>query len=325
VEIVGEQEVRQLLNPRLALSLARDTLIDQAAGHSRLSTPSAMALDATNVGGPRFKFKAATVGHLNASGIRLLARFGGQTGDDACNHVAVYDHAAGGTLAGLVSELWLSRIRTAAFGVAAVEPLVPDRPLTIGLFGAGDIADEIVPILAAAFRIAALKVLSRRHERTLAFVERHAALLGERIVAARSPEHVVAGSDLVITLTESRAPLVQAGRLAPGAVLCSMGSYNEVAFDVFSEAERFVVDDADYASEMGDGGAWIRAGHLTPAAFRAAIDGFACDYAAAFRRGERSAGQRTVALIQGMAIGDVAFAAHVLRARQARRPAAHAS
>ena len=61
-----------------------------------------MSLDAESLGGPRFKFKAATVGHLKVSGIRLLARFKGQTGDDACNHVAIYDHEEGGVLVGLV-------------------------------------------------------------------------------------------------------------------------------------------------------------------------------------------------------------------------------
>jgi ornithine cyclodeaminase/alanine dehydrogenase-like protein (mu-crystallin family) len=45
--------------------------------------------------------------------------------------------------------------------------------------------------------------------------------------------------------------------------------------------------------------------------------GLACDYAAAFRRGIRSDGQKTISLIQGMAIGDVALASHVLRAWKA--------
>jgi alanine dehydrogenase len=317
LDVVGEKEVRRLISSETALSIARDTLVDQSGGYSRLSIPSAMSLDAESLGGPRFKFKAATVGHFKVSGIRLLARFKGQTGDDACNHVAIYDHEEGGALVGLVSELWLSRIRTAAFGVAAVEAFVANCPLVIGLFGAGDIADEIVPILALAFSNKNLKVLSRRRDRTTEFVERHSALLGSRIAVARTPEHVVSGSDLVVTLTESRDPLVQPGWLGPGAVLCSMGSHNEVAFDVLAEAERLVVDDPEYASEIGDGGAWIRAGHITHEAFNAQIDGLACDYAAAFRRGIRSDGRRTIALIQGMAIGDVALASHVLRAWKA--------
>ena len=35
-----------------------------------------MALDARPAGGPGLKFKAATVGHLQASGVRLLSRPG---------------------------------------------------------------------------------------------------------------------------------------------------------------------------------------------------------------------------------------------------------
>jgi ornithine cyclodeaminase/alanine dehydrogenase-like protein (mu-crystallin family) len=324
LDVVGEQEVRRLLNAPSALALARDTLVGQAAGQSLLSSPSAMSLDAGKLGGPRFKFKAATVAHLKASGIRLLARFGGGTGDDACNHVAVYDHTDGGKLIGLVSELWLSRIRTASFGVAGVEALLPDRPLVIGLFGAGAIADEIVPLMALAFSVKQLKVLSRRRESTLAFVERHNGTLGNRISAAETAKDVVVGSDLIVTLTESKEPLVQPGWLGPQAVLCTMGSHNEVAYDVLAEVDRLVVDDPDYASEMGDGGAWIRAGQLTEIQFRGEIDGLACDYAAAFRDGKRSDGRKTIAIIQGMAIGDVAFAAHVMRAwknaNQTRNP-----
>src|SRR5262249_40540542 len=158
-------------------------------------------------------------------------------------------------------------------------------PLTIGLFGAGDIAEEIVPLMALAFNIRSLKVLSLRRERTLAFVERHRKLLDGRIATAATPREVVADSDLVVTLTESPEPLVQAGWLAAQAVLCTMGSYNEVAFEVLAEVERLVVDDPDYASEMGDGGAWIRDGKLTEAQFRAEIDGLACDYATGLRDG----------------------------------------
>ena len=320
--IIGEEEVRSLVSPKLALSIAREVLVNQASGRCILSSPSAMLLDARNLGGPRFKFKAAAVGYLNASGIRLVARFDGLTGDNACNHIAVYDHEKGGVLVGLIAELWLARIRTAAFGVAAIEALLPDRPVTIGLFGAGDIADEIVPLFSLAFSVKELKVLSRRRERTEQFVQRHRAALGNRILVAPSPEHVVSGSDLVVTLTESLEPLVQPGWLGSGAVLCSMGSHNEVAFEVLAEVERLVVDDPDYASQMGDGGAWIRAGRLTRADFEARISGLGCEYATGFSRGIRSDGMRTIALIQGMAIGDVAFAIHVIRSLVALKESA---
>jgi len=96
-------------------------------------------------------------------------------------------------------------------------------------------------------------------------------------------------------------------------VVCSMGSYNEVDYPVLAEADRFIVDDIDFAAEMGDGGAWIDQGHLTRASFAARVDALACEVLCGAKPGRRSPDERIMALIQGMAIGDVAFAAHALQ------------
>lgn len=310
--ILDEATVRRLMTTPEALKVARATLLAQARGDAFVSSPAAMALDATVAGGAKFKIKAATVGHLGASGIRLLAG-PMPDGSRAPNYCAVYDHEAGAGLTALVSESWLSRIRTAAFGVAAVEGMLPDRPVRIGLFGTGEIADEIVPLLREALQVERIRVLSRNAARVEAFVARHRAASGLNVQAGESHEHVVAEADLVVTLTEATTPLVGPGLLGPDAILMSMGSHNEVDFRVLGEAKTFVVDDPDYATDMGDGGAWVKQGHVSRTDLQARIDWRGCDIAAAFSQGKRTQTGRTVALIQGMAIGDVAFAAHVLR------------
>ena len=311
LRILGEQDARNAMDADSALTIARRTLRDQAEGASRLSTPSAMTLDAIALGGPRFKFKAATVAHLDASGIRLLAN-PGPAEKQTRNYCAIYDHADF-RLAGLVAESWLSKIRTAAFGVAGVELLVNPDPLVIALFGTGGIAAEIVPMLGRAFKVAELRVHSRRAQSMAAFVASHAPGLDYPLRAEQDRARTSKGADLVITLTESPAPLVFPGELKPGAVVCSMGSYNEVDYGVMRECERLIVDDADFAAEMGDGGAWIAQGHLTREQFNARIDALACEVITGKKTGRRHPSERIVTLMQGMAIGDVAFAAHVLR------------
>lgn len=310
LRIVSAADVQAVMSTDLALDLARRTMLDQAAGKSLLSTPSAMTLDASPVGGPRFKFKAAAVGHLAASGIRLLAH-PGPTSMQTANYCAVYDHGSF-HLAGLVSEHSLSRVRTAAFGTVSVQPLVNPGPLVVTMFGAGGIADEMVPMLKRSLQISELRVSSRRAESMNAFAAKH----GGR--AEPDGRKAVEGADLVITLTESPTPLVFPGTLKPGAVVCSMGSYNEVDFGVLGEAQRFVVDDPDFAAEMGDGGAWIAQGRITREAFLARVDVQACDVVAGRSPGRRSPSERIVAIIQGMAIGDVAFAAQALREAEKR-------
>jgi ornithine cyclodeaminase len=310
LRILSEADVRSVLDTTIALDLARRTLIDQAAGRSLLSTPSAMALDARPLGGPKFKFKGAAVGFLNASGIRLLSHPGPTTMNT--NYCAVYDHS-GYQISGLVSEHWLSRLRTAAFGAVSVQALVNPGPLVVALFGTGGIAAEIVPMLAQALEVKELRVNSRQAKSMDAFISAQAGATDVPMRAEPDGRKAVDGADLVVTLTESPSPLVFGGTLKPGVVVCSMGSYNEVDYPVLAEADRFIVDDIDFAAEMGDGGAWIDQGHLTRASFAARVDALACEVLCGAKPGRRNPDERIMALIQGMAIGDVAFAAHALQ------------
>lgn len=310
LRILAEDDVRAAIDAARALDLARQTLIDQAAGGSVLASPPTMSLDAKPHGGSTFKFRAATVGHLGVSGIRLLSR-DTPTGPGACEYCAVYRHGST-AISGLVSETWLSRIRTAAFGAAVIERLVNPGALVIALFGTGRIAHEIVPMLALTLRVAELRVHSRRAESMSAFVSKHAPNLACGIRAEPDCRRAADGADLIVTLTESPSPLVFPDSLKAGVVVCSMGNYNELAFGVLSASQRFVVDDPEYASSRGDGGAWIEQGHLSRSEFVARIDALACEIAAGKKAGRLRQSDRIVALIQGMAIGDVAFAAHAL-------------
>jgi ornithine cyclodeaminase len=312
LRILSEDDVRAVIDTQRALDLARQTLVDQAGGNSFLASPPTMSLDAKRQGGPVFKFRGATVGYLGVSGVRLLARLT-PTGPGACEYSAVYRHGATGhgatAISGLVSESWLSRIRTAAFGAVVVERLVNPGPRVIALFGTGRIADEIVPMLAGLFPSAEMRVQSRRAESVAAFVAKHAAF---ELRAEPDPRRMVDGADLVITLTESPTPLVFADALQPGVVVCSMGSHNELEFGVLRASQRFIVDDIEYASIWGDGGAWISQGHLSHDELRQRVDALACDVVAGKKPGRLARSERIVAIVQGMAIGDIAFAAYAL-------------
>jgi ornithine cyclodeaminase/alanine dehydrogenase-like protein (mu-crystallin family) len=97
-----------------------------------------------------------------------------------------------------------------------------------------------------------------------------------------------------------------------------MGSFNEVAFDVLDNADRLIVDDPEYAAEIGDGGAWIAQGRLTKDEFIQRIDALAADVAAGLQVGRTSETDIVVALVQGMSTGDVAFANLALRLAEER-------
>ena len=169
IRILGEDDVRAVIDTACALDLARATLRDQADGRSFLSSPSAMTMDVSAFGSGKFKFKAASVGHLGHAGIRLISRRSAiDTG--AINYTALYRHG-GLALSGLVPELWTSRIRTAAFGAATIEHLCNPGRQVVALFGTGKISQQIVPMLGCIIDIAELRVTSRRPESMAAFVD----------------------------------------------------------------------------------------------------------------------------------------------------------
>jgi len=223
----------------------------------------------------------------------------------------VYDHG-GLALSGLVPELWISRIRTAAFGTAAIERLVNLGTLKVALFGTGKIAHEIVPMLAAALEVAELRVTSRRAESMSAFVAEHAPKVDFPMRVEPDHARAIDGADVVITLTEATTPFVMPGMLKPGALVCSMGGNNEVDYGVLLESQRLIVDDVDFASEVGDGRGWIAQGRMSATAFAERVDALACDVVGGKKPGRLAASDRIIAIMQGMAIGDVAFAAHAL-------------
>jgi ornithine cyclodeaminase/alanine dehydrogenase-like protein (mu-crystallin family) len=310
IRILGEDDVRAVIDTACALDLARATLRDQADGRSFLSSPSAMTMDVSAFGSGKFKFKAASVGHLGHAGIRLISRRSAiDTG--AVNYTALYRHG-GLALSGLVPELWTSRIRTAAFGAATIEHLCNPGRQVVALFGTGKISQQIVPMLGCIIDIAELRVTSRRPESMAAFVDSLAPHCGFPMRVEPDNRRAVDGADLVITLTDAPTPLVHPGWLKAGAVVCSMGGKNEVDFGVLRESQRLVVDDPDFASEVGDGGAWIAQGHFTRDTFGDRIDALAHEVAAGVKPGRTSPSDRIVAIVQGMAIGDIAFSAFAL-------------
>ena len=312
LRILGPEDVHRLINAEEALAIAESVFRDTGLGHNRLSSPSAMSLATPDEPALRFKVKGAALGQAGVSGFRLLtAPPAAPEGLQACDYDALYDNATG-RLIGLVHEEWLSGLRTAATGVVACRLLALEGPHVVALFGAGRIATEVVGLLSTAFEVLELRVKSRRPESALAFVERHGADVPFPIRAAQSNDESIEGADVVITLSEATKPIVGPGRLAPGAVLCSMGSHNEVDFAVLSEVDRFVIDDLDFVFEMGDVAAWVRQGLIDRAAVETRVDATIGEIACGAKAGRTSEADRVLAVIQGMATADIAFAAHVL-------------
>lgn len=321
--ILRTGEAVGLVTPGEALEAIEDAWREYGAARDVLSTPAALSLGG---GGTRFKVKGAVLPEANLAGFRLIADGPSQT-----REWGWLAEAETGRPLALVEATWLRNLRTAATGALAAKLLAPAGATSAALVGAGRIAAHLPAALAAALPgITDLRVAARRPDAVAEFCATAGKDVSLALHPAASVAEAVAGADIVITLTNATAPVLHAAALKPGATVIGLGDA-ELAPDLLGWANRFVVDDLCFAPPGvpaggslgapagGSLGAWVAGGVVTAAAIAARVDADIGQVAAGLKPGRQSDGETVLAIIQGMAIGDLALSALAWRKARIRR------
>ncbi len=315
--VLKEADLRAVLDVPTGLEIIERTFRDLGTGDVvRLSEPAALFGGSGRNGVARYKSKGATLISENLTGIRLISDVKQGHGFRSHHMLCVFDDLTGAPI-GLLNETWLHRFRTALTGVVAARHLARPRSRVVALIGAGAIAAELFPALTRTFDLREIRVVARRRSSAASFCRRHAGD-GPLFRALDRPETALAGADIVFTLTLSAEPVIGPGMLSPGAFLCSMGETQEVAFPVLEEIDRFIVDDFDYACVLGDIAAWLADGRASREGLRSRLDGHIGEVVAETIPGRSGEDERILAVIQGMAVCDLALAGHALDAARRR-------
>lgn len=205
----------------------------------------------------------------------------------------------------------LGQIRTgAASGVAAGYMSRPDAK-SVGLVGTGFQAETQLEALAAVRRLEQVKVFSRTEEKRREFAKKMSARLGLEIEAAASAEAAVRGSDIVITITSAREPVVFGEWLEPGCHVNAAGSNHLRRREIDAEVvRRATVVAADSVEQ-----AMLEAGDLAGAVEEGVFDWKQVlefsEIAAGKASGRTSPDQITLFESQGLAAEDLAAAIYV--------------
>ncbi|MDP6602593.1 MAG: hypothetical protein QGG17_00170 [Rhodospirillales bacterium] len=307
--VLTETDVRGLLSVEDSFACIEDAWRRYGAERAVTSMPAMSVMVVPGEAPTPWGIKGAVLPSLGLAGVFFGAQFGSYT-------FAVCDCRTG-VILGLVEQSWLTKRRTAVTAAITAKHLAPPGASVAAVIGAGRIGAEAVRMLDHAFDLAAIRIASR----TLDGAEAACAALEGEVAApliAATVADAVTGADIVVTLTLASAPVIGPGMLGDGAVLCSMGGVHEVEFGVLAETDRVIVDELDYALLRGDFAAWIARGEITQEALKARIDADMGAVAGGFTPGRTGARERILAVIQGMAVCDLAQAAMVLeRAREA--------
>ncbi len=204
---------------------------------------------------------------------------------------------------------YLTDIRTAAAGAVAARHLAPERVETAGVIGTGVQARLQMRAAHLVRPFGRVLVHGRNAERAAACAADLEAALGIPAEVVTDPADLVARSQLVVTTTPARAPVLMAEWLHPGLHVTAMGSdqsgKTEIEPAALAAADLYVCDRVSQCAVSGELEAARKAGLMddTPPELGAIVAGSA--------EGRRDARQVTICDLTGTGAQDTAIATHV--------------
>lgn len=143
---------------------------------------------------------------------------------------------------------WVTALKTGASSAVTLACLARPGSETVTIFGAGMQGRMHLRALACRFALRQAFVVDILPGVAGAYAAELEPELGLAIepVPLEDRERAVRESDIVITVTTGNQPLVELAWLAPGSTVARLGSYQEVALDVITEADKVIVDSWHY-------------------------------------------------------------------------------
>ena len=316
--VLLEAEIRELIGPAAAYAAVRDAFIALARGQATL--PGVIGFDVPAHQG-EVHVKGAYLHGRPFYSIKEAAGFYGNAEKGVpvgSGLVLVFDATTGFLAAVLFDNGYLTELRTGAAGALAADLLARRRVGKAAVIGAGSQARFQLEALALVRRPESVAVFSRTPARSAAYAREMERRIGIPVNVAGSAQAAVAGADVVITATPSRAPIVLAQWLGPGSHVTAVGAdgpeKRELEPAVLARADKVVVDRLDQCLRLGELHHAVEAGVLSAGDVWAELG----ELAAGIKPGRQSDDEITVADLTGVGIQDAAVA-NVVVAEALRR------
>ncbi|MFZ5813854.1 MAG: ornithine cyclodeaminase family protein [Bacillota bacterium] len=230
--LLTDADLLRVLEMRPAIEAVEEALQERAAGRA-VSLPRT----GMEVASGRLVFTPGGFPTLGLMGLRIYPQAGDQL-------VAVW--STSGELNLLITGQLLGAIRTGAIGGVALKHLAPRGAETAAVIGAG--LQGWTQLLAARelLPLREVRIYRRNREMREALARRWSNELSLPVTPAESAREAVAGAEVVICATNASEPVLEAGWLAPGAHLSSLGpkyrGRTELGGDVVAWASRIYSD-----------------------------------------------------------------------------------
>lgn len=256
MKVIDEQTIRAAVTTHDALAAAERAF--RALAEDAVELPDPVGLRVPEVDGEVHVKSAYLIGSpifavKIASGFYRNTERGLPTGSGL---ILIFDAGTGLPLAVLNDGGYLTELRTAAAGALAADLLAPDVLEAVAVLGTGTQARYQVRALAGVRGWERSVAWSPNPEHVSEYCGEMERELGVAFRAAAGPQEAVGDADLIITVTPSRIPLIEAAWLRPDATVIAIGSdgpdKRELPTEALVRADKIVVDRLSQCVVLGE-------------------------------------------------------------------------
>jgi len=249
--IIGEETVKKYLSIEDVIDCVEKTW--RWYGEGNVVMPNKITTDMSELGvAGWFNSMPAYIGPMDVAGIKVV---GGYDGNRALGlpyikaNLLVTDSKTG-VLRALVSGDFINDARTGA-QPAIMTKLLASSTDVITLIGTGLMAYYSLLCMSKVLDMKEIRLCDISEEAMDRFIARFPDA-PFKFVKCKSNEEGCRGADVIITITNANADLVEEPWLKKGSLVMTMGSFRETSFDVVRKADKIAVDQVGQSLHRGN-------------------------------------------------------------------------
>jgi ornithine cyclodeaminase len=303
VLFLGEAEVQELLKIDDAVNIVEETFRQQGRGNiinhprRRIKTPKSM-----------LHYLPGAVPHMNVMGYKAY------TSSKSGIKFRIFLHdIETGELLSIMDGNYMGMIRTGAATSVATKHMSRPDSSRVGIYGAGWQARGQAMGVCAVREIKSISVYSRDPDRRKAFCDEMRNLLNIDVIPAGHPEDVLNQADIVITSTTSALPVFSGEWLEAGMHINAIGGN----FLFKREIDELCVSKSDVIVVESKEQSKLEAGELMPLIEKGRLWWEKIyelgEVVTGKVKGRNHNGEITLFKSLGIAIEDIAVAAHIYK------------
>jgi alanine dehydrogenase len=263
---LSNDDVKRVLDLRRAIEVTEGALRDHSEGRVIWSTPEDLAIKPDDGWQSWVTGCALAAEPVTGFRIRSIKAAGGShdvsRAPRAPRRILILSDREGGEIRAIMDEDWCHAVRTAAAAAVAMRLLARKDSSIMAMLGAGDTARAAVPVMAQVFALKEVRVTSRTPESRQNYAHEIGKVYGLDVVPVDSTEEALNGADLVVSATTTSTPFVKDAWLGAGVTIYSIGKNQEMDSEVYTRADKFVVDSWQHCKNKSDMQRLIREGLL---------------------------------------------------------------